>query len=269
MKPIHHKAKKRFGQNFLHDPTVIDRIVACINPKSGDNLIEIGPGPGALTQPVLKKAGAMRVIELDREVIPKLKMFCLGDGDLDVIESDALNIDFTEFADKPQSLRVIGNLPYNISTPLMFHLFQQIEVIKDMHFMLQKEVVQRLVAVPGTKNYGRLSIMAQYYAKPELMFIVKPGAFNPPPKVDSAIIRLTPKQPHEIIPTDVELMNKVVTGAFSLRRKTLRNSLKSFLNEADFAALDISMKARAEELTPEQFISITNYLVQQKQTRSS
>ncbi len=264
MKPIHHQAKKRFGQNFLHDPTVIGRIVSTINPQPGDAIVEIGPGPGALTQPVLKQAGKLKAIELDREVIPKLRMFCLGDGELEIIEADALKIDFRQFANGPRSLRVIGNLPYNISTPLLFHLFEQVEVIRDMHFMLQKEVVDRLVAVPGTKDYGRLSIMAQYYANPELMFLVRPGAFNPPPKVDSAIVRLLPKTEEQMQTTDVKLMNQVVTSAFSLRRKTIRNSLKQFLTADDFATLEINPQERAENLSLSDYINITNYLMEQK-----
>ena len=262
MKPIHHQARKRFGQNFLHDPTVIGRIVATIQPQPGDNMVEIGPGPGALTQPILSQIGSLKVIELDRDVIPKLKMFCLGDGELEVIEADALTVDFAGLSQGTHNLRVIGNLPYNISTPLMFHLFESIDQIKDMHFMLQKEVVERLVAAPGGKDYGRLSIMAQYYAKAELMFIVKPGAFNPPPKVDSAIVRLTPRPAEERANIDVSLMNKVVTSAFSLRRKTLRNSLKAYLNGEDFDHLGIDPKARAETLPPSDFVRITAYLEQ-------
>jgi 16S rRNA (adenine1518-N6/adenine1519-N6)-dimethyltransferase len=260
MKPIHHQAKKRFGQNFLHDPTVIGRIVSTINPQPGDNIIEIGPGPGALTQPVLKQAGKLKAIELDRDVIPKLKMYCLGDGELEIVEADALKVDFRQFVTDGKPLRVIGNLPYNISTPLLFHLFGQIDVIQDMHFMLQKEVVDRLVAVPGTKDYGRLSIMAQYYANPELMFLVRPGAFNPPPKVDSAIVRLLPKTPEEHQSTDVKLMNQIVTSAFSLRRKTIRNSLKRFLDSDDFVSLAIDPQARAENLSLNDYIAITDYL---------
>ncbi len=263
MKPIHHQAKKRFGQNFLHDPTVIGRIVSTINPQPGDTIVEIGPGPGALTQPVLKQAGKLKAIELDREVIPKLKMFCLGDGELEIIEADALKVDFRPFAEGAGSLRVIGNLPYNISTPLLFHLFEQVDVIRDMHFMLQKEVVDRLVAVPGTKDYGRLSIMAQYYANPELMFLVKPGAFNPPPKVDSAIVRLIPKTTEEKQTTDVKLMNQVVTSAFSLRRKTIRNSLKKYLSGEDFETLSINPQERAENLSLADYIKITDYLITQ------
>jgi len=262
MKPIHHQARKRFGQNFLHDPTVIGRIVATIQPQPGDNMVEIGPGPGALTQPILSQIGSLKVIELDRDVIPKLKMFCLGDGELEVIEADALTVDFAGLSQGTHNLRVIGNLPYNISTPLMFHLFESIDQIKDMHFMLQKEVVERLVAAPGGKDYGRLSIMAQYYAKAELMFIVKPGAFNPPPKVDSAIVRLTPRPAEERANIDVSLMNKVVTSAFSLRRKTLRNSLKAYLSAEDFEHLEIDPKARAETLPPSDFVRITAYLEQ-------
>ncbi|MEE4245378.1 MAG: 16S rRNA (adenine(1518)-N(6)/adenine(1519)-N(6))-dimethyltransferase RsmA [Kangiellaceae bacterium] len=260
MKPIHHTAKKRFGQNFLHDPTVISRIVNTIQPQPGDNIIEIGPGPGALTQPVLKKVGKMRAVELDREVIPKLKMFCLGDGQLDIIQADALTVDFSSFAESDGSLRVIGNLPYNISTPLMFHLFTMRNSIKDMHFMLQKEVVDRLVASPGSKSYGRLSIMAQYYCRAEFMFLVKPGAFNPPPKVDSAIVRLTPHPADNSPSTNVELMNKIVTSAFSLRRKTIRNSLKQYLTESDFAQLQLNSKERAENLSLDDFIKITDFL---------
>ncbi len=267
MKPIYHQAKKRFGQNFLHDPSVIERIVATIDPTPGDNLIEIGPGPGALTQPILRKAGKMKAIELDREVIPKLKMFCLGDGELEVIESDVMKVDFAAFADAPHSLRIIGNLPYNISTPLMFHLFNYLPLIKDMHFMLQKEVVERLCTVPGNKDYGRLSIMAQYYAKPEFMFVVKPGAFNPPPKVDSAIVKLTPKADSERLQLDVKLLNQIVTSAFSLRRKTIRNSLKNYLNETEIDTLGLNSKARAEELSLQDFAAICNFVEQKQEAK--
>ena len=193
MKPLHHSAKKRFGQNFLHDPLVISQIVAAINPQSTDNIVEIGPGLGALTRPVLQQATKLKVVELDRDIIPKLKVICFGDGELEIIEADAIRLDFQPLTDSAQSLRVIGNLPYNISTPLLFHLFSFSPWIKDMHFMLQKEVVERICAQPGGKDYGRLSVMSQFYAQPEFLFVVKPGAFKPAPKVDSAIIRLTPK----------------------------------------------------------------------------
>lgn len=195
-----HKPRKRFGQNFLHDKMVIQRIVNSINPRMGEHIVEIGPGEGALTELVLDKIGIMDVVELDRDLIPLLKIRFVTQEGLTIHQADALKFEFCQLQHDEQKLRIIGNLPYNISTPLLFHLFDNNHCIQDMHFMLQKEVVDRIVAKPGDSAYGRLSIMLQYYCHAEYVFTVKPGAFRPAPKVDSAIVRLVPhaKPPVEI-----------------------------------------------------------------------
>ncbi len=261
MKPYYHKARKRFGQNFLQDESIIQRIIQSIQPKADDSIIEIGPGLGALTRPLLLQSKKIRVIELDRDIIPKLKILCFGDGELDIIQADALTVNFSELAMDGKKLRIIGNLPYNISTPLLFHLFQSLIVIQDMHFMLQKEVVERLTASCGGKSYGRLSIMAQYFCHTEYLFTVEPAAFKPAPKVDSAIIRLTPIEPENRLNTDVTLLNKIVTQAFQMRRKTIRNSLKPFFHESELIQLQIDPQARAETLSIETFVQLTDYLL--------
>ena len=186
-----HKARKRFGQNFLHDQHVIGKIVKAISPKPTDCLVEIGPGMGALTEPLLETSGKLDVVELDRDLIPILRTKFFNYPDFRIHEGDALKFDFNTILEPGQRLRIVGNLPYNISTPLIFHFLSHHKMVQDMHFMLQKEVVERLGAVPGNGDYGRLSIMAQYYCKVEPLFIVGPGAFNPPPKVESAIVRLS------------------------------------------------------------------------------
>ena len=195
--PPVHRARKRFGQNFLHDRSVIDRIISCINPVSGDSIVEIGPGQGALTFPLLQKCGSLTAIELDRDLIAPLQDQSKKYGDLTLINADILKISFSDLEIKAP-IRVTGNLPYNISTPLMFHLLEQETGIKDMHFMLQKEVAERIVAKPDNKQYGRLSVMMQYHAECEYLFTVKPSSFKPAPKVDSAIVRLKPwqRKPH-------------------------------------------------------------------------
>ena len=187
-----HKARKRFGQNFLHDQHVIDKIVRAINPKHSDALVEIGPGMGAITEPLLEACGKLDVVELDRDLIPILRTKFFNYPEFRIHEGDALKFDFNTILQPGQRLRIVGNLPYNISTPLIFHFLAHHKIVQDMHFMLQKEVVERLAAAPGCADYGRLGIMAQYYCKVEPLFIVGPGSFNPPPKVDSAIVRLRP-----------------------------------------------------------------------------
>jgi len=259
--PSRHQAKKRFGQNFLQDFTVIDRIVAEINAKPGQHIVEIGPGLGALTKAVLKNSGRITVIELDRTVIPKLRFNCDGLGELEIIETDALRCDFAQFGGGDK-IRVIGNLPYNISTPLLFHLFAQIEHIEDMHFMLQKEVVQRLVAEPGSKQYGRLSVMAQLFCECQQLFIVPPEAFYPAPKVDSAVVRLIPRQ-QRLAVADSKLLGQVVLEAFNQRRKTIRNCWKKRLSDDDFASLQLNPSLRPENLDVETFVKVANYCAQQ------
>jgi len=253
-----HKPRKRFGQNFLHDKMVIQKIVNSINPKEGDHIIEIGPGEGALTELVLDKIGEMDVVELDRDLIPLLKIRFVTQDGLSIHQADALKFDFCQLQQGEEKLRIIGNLPYNISTPLLFHLFDNSHCIKDMHFMLQKEVVDRIVAKPGDSAYGRLGIMLQYFCRAEYVFTVKPGAFRPPPKVDSAIVRLIP---HEKAPVDIDNFDefsKLVNFSFTQRRKTLRNILKGKLDVSQIEAIDINPTIRPERLSLEDFAKIAN-----------
>lgn len=251
-----HKARKRFGQNFLHDGAVIERIVQAISPKADDALIEIGPGLGALTAPVLKLAKKLTCIELDRDVIPILKNKCEGIGELNVVSADVLNIDFTPFyTDK--KLRVYGNLPYNISTPLLFHLFKHNDVISDMTFMLQKEVVERMVAVANDDAFGRLSITVQYYCQPDLLFIVPPEAFDPAPKVHSAIVRLVPHEKRALNAAQEVVFANLVSLAFNARRKTLRNVWKGVVDPSVLEALQIDNNLRPENIRLDQYLSIS------------
>ncbi len=263
-KPQVHKARKRFGQNFLHDYGVIRRIVACIAPKEGQRLVEIGPGKGALTEGIISVTKEMDVVELDRDLIPILKVNLFRYPDLRVHEADAMKFDFSSLAENG-SIRVVGNLPYNISTPLIFHLLSQANNIEDMHFMLQKEVVDRLAARPGDSLYGRLSVMAQYYCQVESLFIVGPESFDPPPKVDSAIVRMTPykEQPH--VASDVKLLEDTVRIGFQQRRKTLRNNFKGVLNDEDFEQLSIDPTLRPERLDVGDYVNITNHINQKEQ----
>ncbi len=260
-KPVGHRARKRFGQNFLHDAGVIRRIIRSIAPREGEHLVEIGPGLGALTEELLAEANALDAIELDRDLIPVLrtKFFNYGER-FRIFETDALKFDFSKLKEDDRPLRVVGNLPYNISTPLIFHLLSHSGLIRDMHFMLQKEVVDRLAAEPGTSDYGRLGIMAQYYCRVDPLFIVPPGAFNPAPKVDSAIVRLTPYDslPHPA--RDVGMLETVVRTAFSQRRKTLRNNLRSLLEASELETLGIDPGLRPERLTLAEFVKISDHL---------
>ncbi|MBE1302299.1 MAG: 16S rRNA (adenine(1518)-N(6)/adenine(1519)-N(6))-dimethyltransferase RsmA [Alteromonadaceae bacterium] len=257
-----HVARKRFGQNFLHDKQIIDGIVSAINPKDGENLVEIGPGLGALTEPVCENVSQLTVVELDRDLAKRLHSHPFIQDKLTIIEADALNHDFSELFDGERKLRVFGNLPYNISTPLMFHLFSHINVISDMHFMLQKEVVNRLAAGVGEKNYGRLSIMAQYYCQVMPVLHVPPGAFNPPPKVDSAVVRLIPHATLPVKVDDKHVLDQVVSAAFNQRRKTIRNSLRNHMDEAQLEALGLNPTARAENLSLSDFALIANAITQ-------
>lgn len=259
-----HKARKRFGQNFLHDHGVIRRIVACIGPKKGQRVVEIGPGKGALTEGIISVTERMDVVELDRDLIPILKVNLFRFPELTVHEADAMKFDFTSLKTDEQSIRVVGNLPYNISTPLIFHLLSQAEVIEDMHFMLQKEVVDRLAARPGDSLYGRLSVMAQYYCAVESLFIVGPESFDPAPKVDSAIVRMTP---HKTLPysvNDIKKLEDMVRIGFQQRRKTLRNNYKGVLDNDDFTQLNIDPGLRPERLDVEDFVRITNHVLQKE-----
>ena len=256
-----HKARKRFGQNFLQDHNVIYNILSSIQANSDEHWVEIGPGLGAITEPLLKQNVLLDVVELDRDLVKVLAERFGHFDNFTIHSADALRFDFSALADEKQNLRIIGNLPYNISTPLLFHLLDNAHCIEDMHFMLQKEVVDRMCAGPGTKKYGRLSVMIQYYCETELVFDVPPESFDPVPKVMSAIVRLIPynKPPVEI--EDIKKLNKVVTTAFSQRRKTLRNSLKKLITEEQIIALDIDPTLRAESISLAEFARLS-YLVE-------
>lgn len=255
---MQHRPRKRFGQHFLHDSQIIARLIAAIRPQLNDFLVEIGPGLGALTTALLPYTSELHAIEIDRDVIPKLELACRDVGRLIIHQMDVLNFDFaTLCGERIEKLRVVGNLPYNISTPLLFHLFDTVSLFKDMHFMLQREVAERLAAPAGTKAYGRLSVMAQYFCQIELLFLVPATAFTPPPAVESAIIRLVPYTTSPFPPIDVAKLNKVVTQAFSQRRKTLRNSLSSLFSTIQMQSLGIDVNLRAEQLTVADFVKLT------------
>ena len=256
-----HKARKRFGQNFLHDAGVIQRIVQAVSPQPGQRIVEIGPGQGAITLPLLEACGKLEVVELDRDLIKPLAGKAAGIGELVIHQQDVLKFDFRALAGDDR-LRVVGNLPYNISTPLLFHLIDQAPVIQDMHFMLQKEVVDRMAATPGNGDYGRLSVMIQYHCKVDPLFRVKPGAFNPAPKVESAVVRLTPWPQPPARLDDLASLSLLVRTAFSQRRKTLRNTLKGLLPGEEIEAAEVDPGARPETISLEQYIRLANRLAQ-------
>ncbi|MCD1645918.1 16S rRNA (adenine(1518)-N(6)/adenine(1519)-N(6))-dimethyltransferase [Marinobacter sp. EhC06] len=260
-----HQARKRFGQNFLHDPGVIEQIIRAINPKPDDAIVEIGPGLGALTEEILAVNPRLQVVELDRDLIPVLRTKFFNYPEFRIHEADALKFDFSELmVDRP--LRIIGNLPYNISTPLIFHLLAQADVVQDMHFMLQKEVVQRMAAVPGDNNYGRLGIMTQYFCKVQPLFEVGSGAFRPAPKVDSAIVRLVP---HKTLPhpaKDLATLQAVVRTAFNARRKTLRKALGGMVSAEQLQSLGINDGLRPENLSLADYVAIADLLFEEKGT---
>ncbi|MBN8742300.1 MAG: 16S rRNA (adenine(1518)-N(6)/adenine(1519)-N(6))-dimethyltransferase RsmA [Xanthomonadaceae bacterium] len=257
--PDRHVHKKQFGQHFLHDPGLIRRIVQAIAPKPGDRLVEIGPGEGAITLPLLREHGRLTVIELDRDLIPRIRAAAEGIGELDVVHADVLTVDFTALA-AGTTLRLVGNLPYNISSPILFHCLDHAESIVDMHFMLQKEVVDRMAAAPGSKVYGRLSVMLQLYCTVEPLIKVPPGAFNPPPKVDSAVVRLTPLPAARRHDADRALVERVVRHAFGQRRKTLSNALHGVATAAQIETAGVDPRARAEQLEPLQFVAIAKVI---------
>ena len=253
-----HIPRKRFGQHFLHDSTVLQRISDAINPQADDAMVEIGPGLGALTDYLLPRLNQLHVVELDRDLADRLEQRPEYPEHLVVHRADAMKFDYCTLAASGQSLRIVGNLPYNISTPLIFHLLSQSNCIADMVFMLQKEVVDRLTAVPGNKDYGRLSVMVQAQCSAFRLFVVKPGAFNPPPKVDSAIVRLIPDKKRMSDIKSMPIMQKVVQQAFSQRRKTLRNTLKGLISVQQLEKLGIDPQKRPETLTVEQYIALSN-----------
>ncbi|PID45303.1 MAG: 16S rRNA (adenine(1518)-N(6)/adenine(1519)-N(6))-dimethyltransferase [Proteobacteria bacterium] len=253
-----HQAKKRFGQHFLSDAHIINLLVSHINPMPDDQMLEIGPGLGALTKPILALLNHLQVIEIDRDVINHLKR--IGGSKLTIHNVDALRVNLDEITDPSRPLRIIGNLPYNISTPLIFHLLNTAPRISDMHFMLQKEVVDRITAVPGNKDFGRLSVMVQYRCQTEYLFFVGPESFSPPPQVDSAVVKLTPWTEKPFQAVDETLFANVVTQAFSQRRKTLRNTLKKLITADELSSLGIEPTQRAETLSVSQFVAISNHI---------
>ncbi len=256
-----HQAKKRFGQNFLHNDAVISDIVDAINPEPGENLIEIGPGLGALTEPVIERAEKLSVVELDRDLAHRLRHHPFLAPHLTIYETDALNFDFAQLAKPELPLRIFGNLPYNISTPLIFHLLTFKDKVKDMHFMLQKEVVERMASGPDCKAYGRLSIMTQYQCQVIPVMEIGPEAFKPAPKVDSAIVRLLPHKEIKNPVKDINALNTVCLAAFNQRRKTIRNGFKKLINVEQLASLNIDANLRPENLTLDDYIKLANFIV--------
>jgi len=252
------RPKKSFGQHFLHDRRYIERIVSAVAPRAEDFVVEIGPGEGALTLPLLTAAGKLTAIELDTDLIPNLQARAATAGELHIIHADVLKVDFTALAHSHgvARLRIAGNLPYYISSPILFHCVEHAAAIQDMHFMLQKEVVERMAAEPGSKVYGRLSVMLQLACRVEPLFTVPPEAFRPPPKVESAVVRLLPLSPHEQHDANPEDVYAVVKGAFAQRRKTLANALKQLMDSDAIRHADVDPRARAETLAPTDFVRL-------------
>lgn len=254
------RAKKRFGQNFLHDRRMIDKIVSAIRPKTSDVVVEIGPGQGAMTQPLLTAGGVVHAIEIDDDLIYVLQQ-TIRDAGFILHHADALTFDFSQIASR---FRLVGNLPYNISTPLLFHLMKYTARIVDITVMLQREVVDRIVAEPNSKIYGRLSVMLQYYCAVDRLFLIPPGVFDPVPKVESALLRLVPKTSRPLTGEEEILLEACVKLAFAQRRKTIKNNLKGLLQENDWLNLPIDPQSRAENLSVQNFISLTQYLTQNR-----
>ncbi len=254
-----HRARKRFGQNFLHDQQVIDRIVACISPQAKDLLVEIGPGQAALTRPLLKSGAELHLIEIDRDLVSQLQKQLSDHSNINIHCCDALRANLPEITGN-RPFRLIGNLPYNISTPLIFHVLQWHEMVVDMHFMLQKEVVDRMAASPGSRTYGRLSVMTQFRCNVTPLFDVQPESFSPVPRVCSSIVRLQPLKEPPADAGSFENLERVVSAAFSQRRKTLRNSLRDHLTVDQILASGIDPGQRAEQLSLSQFAALARSL---------
>jgi 16S rRNA (adenine1518-N6/adenine1519-N6)-dimethyltransferase len=255
-----HVARKRFGQNFLHDPALISRLVDAVAPKAGDRIVEIGPGQAAITAPLIARAGHVTAIEIDRDLAAALKQR-FSEDKLSLIEQDVLRVDFHALSQQLGGpIRIVGNLPYNISSPILFHLLEAADVIVDQHVMLQKEVVDRMVAECGSKIYGRLSVMLQARYRMARCLKVPPGAFHPAPKVDSAVVRMVPIPVQDIAVKDWVIFSAVVATAFSQRRKMLRNTLAGYGDVLDWEALEISPTQRAEEISVERFIALSNWI---------
>lgn len=251
-----HVAKKKFGQNFLKDSSIIHEIIQSIQPRQNDLLVEIGPGLGALTKPLLEKTKHLFAIELDRDIVNWMQNQ-YSKNNITIFNEDVLNFNFHQFDKK---IRVVGNLPYNISTPILFKCIEDIKIITDLHFMLQKEVVDRMIAVPSSSEYGRLSVMLQYYFAMEHLVHVPKESFDPEPKVESSFVRLIPYDNYPFVANNIDQFGKIVKEAFSQRRKTIRNTLKNFMSANDFENIDINPQLRAENLSVSDFVKISNYL---------
>lgn len=254
-KPI---ARKRFGQHFLINQAIIQQIVGAISPQYADHMVEIGPGHGALTHYLLPVVSQLDLIEIDRDLVAQLKKRLATVPNINIHQADVLAFSFKQLTNNPTSLRIVGNLPYNISTPLLFKLFDELAWIKDMHFMVQKEVALRLTATASSKDYGRLSVMAQYYCDNDYLFSVPPNAFQPKPKVNSAVIRMQPKQQPTMKANDVDHFQKLVKEAFTYRRKTLHNALKKFLDSEFLQTLNIDPALRPQDISVEDYVRISN-----------
>ncbi len=251
------KAKKRFGQNFLRDERIVQQILYALNIRPDDHIVEIGPGMGALTKQLCGQPKQLTAIEIDRELIGFLHLQkLLNENALELIEADALTVDYSQWG---HPVRVVGNLPYNISTPLIIHLLNSIDSIQDMHFMLQKEVVERICAEPGNKTFGRLSVICQYYCQTDFLLDVPPSAFHPQPKVDSAVVRLIPHKSPLFGEVPRQALEKLVAQAFSTRRKTLANNLKPIMARKEIEAIDIDPNLRPEQLEIFQFVKLTQH----------
>lgn len=253
---MRHIPRKRFGQNFLIDPQIVADIVRAVHPRKDDLFVEIGPGLGALTRPLLQLLSHLHCVEIDRDIVEYLRRE-FSEKNLTIYSADALEFDFSALG---KNLRVVGNLPYNISTPILFHLSKFASSISDMHFMLQKEVVARMVAQPSTSDYGRLSVMLQCRFEMEQLFIISPECFRPAPKVESAVVRMIPRRQPLIEVNKENLFAGIVSAAFSQRRKTLRNTLHGYLEPQDYTVLEIDPGKRAENLSVTQFVAIADYL---------
>ena len=252
-----HRARKRFGQHFLRDAGVVDAILRAVHATKDDVIVEIGPGQGAITAALAADAGQLHAVELDRDLVARLRRQYANNPTVSIHEADALSFDFSTLGDR---LRIVGNLPYNISTPLLFHLLKYRDRILDMHFMLQKEVVDRMAASPGSKAYGRLGIMLGCHLNIESLFDVDKSAFDPPPEVTSAVVRLDPLPPGTFDIKDQALLSRLVTNAFMKRRKTIRNALKDHVDVTDLAAVDIDPGLRPEQISIAKFVELSNHL---------
>ena len=261
-----HRHRKHLGQHFLHDPFVIERIITAVSPQAGQTVFEVGPGAGAISVPLLQASGALYVVEMDDTVVPLLKRHCEGLGQLHIHQGDVLKLDIDQFVPKTLGqIRLVGNLPYNISTPLFFHFAKYLHRFQDLHVMVQKEVAERVVSAPDCKQYGRLSVMMQYYFHAEILFHIGPGAFNPPPKVDSSVMRLLPHKQPPVEVGDIGLFKEIVAAAFGQRRKTIRNTLKNKVSPVALEAAGINPGLRPENLTLADFAAISRVVSQSLQ----